>query len=135
MKKVLKVLSIPFIIILIIILYTIYLVNNNKNYLNNTINNIKENYKLNEEITYLNEYNHYYIFTTKTRVIVLNNEYEEVLNESIATIKEKEDNQELIYKTNKLMYEETTRDDNELIYKYYDATTKEFIKETIMEMQ
>ena len=122
-------------IILIITIYTIYLVNNNKNYLNNTINNIKENYKLNEEITYLNEYNHYYIFTTKTRVIVLNNEYEEVLNESIAIIKEKEDNQELIYKTNKLMYEETTRDDNELIYKYYDATTKEFIKETIMEMQ
>ena len=135
MKKALKVLSIPFIIILIITIYTIYLVNNNKNYLNNTINNIKENYKLDEEITYLNEYNHYYIFTTKTRVIVLNNEYEEVLNESIAIIKEKEDNQELIYKTNKLMYEETTRDDNELIYKYYDATTKEFIKETIMEMQ
>ena len=135
MKKALKVLSIPFIIILIITIYTIYLVNNNKNYLNNIINNIKENYKLDEEITYLNEYNHYYIFTTKTRVIVLNNEYEEVLNESIATIKEKEDNQELIYKTNKLMYEETTRDDNELIYKYYDATTKEFIKETIMEMQ
>ena len=135
MKKALKVLSIPFIIILIITIYTIYLVNNNKNYLNNTINNIKENYKLDEEITYLNECNHYYIFTTKTRVIVLNNEYEEVLNESIAIIKEKEDNQELIYKTNKLMYEETTRDDNELIYKYYDATTKEFIKETIMEMQ
>ena len=135
MKKVLKVLSIPFIIILIITIYTIYLVNNNKNYLNNIINNIKGNYKLDEEITYLNEYNHYYIFTTKTRVIVLNNEYEEVLNESIAIIKEKEDNQELIYKTNKLMYEETTGDDNELIYKYYDATTKEFIKETIMEMQ
>ena len=135
MKKALKVLSIPFIIILIITIYTIYLVNNNKNYLNNTINNIKENYKLDEEITYLNEYNHYYIFTTKTRVIVLNNEYEEVLNESIAIIKEKEDNQELIYKTNKYMYEETTRDDNELIYKYYDATTKEFIKDTIMEMQ
>lgn len=135
MKKALKVLSIPFIIILIITIYTIYLVNNNKNCLNNTINNIKENYKLNEEITYLNEYNHYYIFTTKTRVIVLNNEYEEVLNESIAIIKEKEDNQELIYKTNKLMYEETTRDNNSLIYKYYDATTKKFIKETIMEMQ
>ena len=94
MKKTFKILNIPLIIILIITIYTIYLVNNNKNYLNNTINNIKENYKLNEEITYLNEYNHYYIFTTKTRVIVLNNEYEEVLNESIAIIKEKEDNQE-----------------------------------------
>ena len=135
MKKTFKILNIPLIIILIITIYTIYLVNNNKNYLNDTIKNIKENYQISEEITYLNEYNHYYIFTTKTKVIVLNNEYEEILNEDIKTIKEKEENQELIYKTNKLMYEETTLKDNKLIYRYYDATTKEFIKETIMEMQ
>ena len=135
MKKTLKFISIPFIIIIFIIASIIYLTNHNNKYLDSITKNIKDNYQINEEITYSNKYNNYYIFTTKTRVIVLNNEYEEILNESIAIIKEKEDNQELIYITNKLMYEETTRDDNSLIYKYYDATTKEFIKETIMEMQ
>ena len=53
----------------------------------------------------------------------------------IEILSNNKNNYPLIYKNNKLMYEETTREDNELIYKYYDATTKEFIKETIMEMQ
>ena len=135
MKKTLKILSIPLIIILITISYTIYLIINNNNYLDSITKNIKDNYQINEEITYSNEYNNYFIFTTDTRVIVLNNEYTEVLNESIATIKNRTENQELIYKTNKLMFEETTTNDGKLIYKYFDASNGEFIKETIMEMQ
>lgn len=135
MKKALKILIIPFIIILGITIYTVYLTNNNTNYLDKTLKNIKDNYQINEEITYSNEYNNYYIFTTKTKVIVLNNEYKEVLNESITNIKEREDNQELIYKTNKLMFEETILDDNNLTYKYYDASNYELVKETVLEMQ
>ena len=135
MKKALKILIVPFIIILGITIYTVYLTNNNTNYLDKTLKNIKDNYQINEEITYSNEYNNYYIFTTDTRVIVLNNEYTEVLNENITNIKERKDNQELIYKTNKLMFEETTTNDSKLIYKYFDAVNGEFIKETIMEMQ
>ena len=133
MKKILKVISIPLIIIIIISTYIIYLVHNNNKYLNNITKDIYENYDIEEEITYLNEYNNYYIFATDTRVIVLNNEYTEVLNESIAILDEKKDNQSLIYKTNKLMYEETTLKKSKLIYKYYDATNGEFIKETVME--
>ena len=135
MKKTLKILIIPFIIILIITTYIIYLTNDNTNYLNDITKNIKANYQINEEITYSNIYNNYYIFTTKNKVIVLNNEYTEVLNESITNIKERKDNQELIYKTNKLMFEETTTNDGKLIYKYFDASNGEFIKETIKEMQ
>lgn len=134
-KKILKIVGIPLIIILIIFIYIASIVNNNKKYLDSITQNIKENYQINEEITYSNQYNNYYIFTTKTRVIVLNNEYSEILNESIATIQEIPKNQELIYKTNKLMFEETILKADKLIYKYYDATTKEFIKETVMERQ
>lgn len=135
MKKTLKILIIPFIIILGITIYIVYLTNNNTNYIEKTLKNIKDNYQLNEEITYYNEYNNYYIFTTETKVIVLNNEYEEVLNESITNIKKRKDNQELIYKTNKLMFEETILDDNNLTYKYYDASNYELVKETVLEMQ
>ena len=42
---------------------------------------------------------------------------------------------ELIYKTNKLMYEEKEIKDKNLTYKYYDATTGDFIKETTMELK
>ena len=135
MKKTLKILIIPFIIILVITIYTVYLTNNNIKYLDKTLKNIKDNYQIDEKITYSNEYNNYYIFTTKDRVIVLNNEYEEVLNESIVDIKERKDNQELIYKTNKLIFEETILKDNSLTYKYYDASNYELVKETVLEMQ
>lgn len=135
MKKTLKILIIPFIIILVVTIYTVYLTKNNANYLDKTLRNIKDNYQINEEITYYNEYNNYYIFTTKTKVIVLNNEYEEVLNESITNIKKRKNNQALIYKTNKLMFEETILDDNNLTYKYYDASNYELVKETVLEMQ
>ena len=135
MKKTLKILIAPFIIILGITIYTVYLTNNNNYYLNKTLKNIKDNYQINEEITYYNEYNNYYIFTTKTKVIVLNNEYEEILNEDITNIKKRKNNQELIYKTNKLMFEETILDDNNLTYKYYDASNYELVKETVLEMQ
>ena len=133
MNKYLKILSIPFIIILCITLYIYYLVNHNQKYLDSITKNIKENYQIDEEITYSNEYNNYYIFTTKSRVIVLNNEYNEILNESIATIKNINDNQELVYKTNKLMFVEKELKKDNLIYRYYDASNSEFIKETVME--
>lgn len=135
MKKTLRILSIPLIIILIVILYISYLVNHNYKFLDSITQDIKDNYPINEEITYSNKYNNYYIFTTKSKVIVLNNEYEEVLNDSIAIIKNREDNQELIYKTNKLMFEEKELKNNNLIYKYYDASNGEFIKETVMEQK
>ena len=133
MKKILKILIIPVIILIIILIYTIYLVNNNRNYLNNITKDIKANYPLTEEITYSNKYNNYYIFTTKTKVIVLNNEYTEILKENISNIITPPKNQKLIYKTNKLMYEETILKEDKLIYKYYDATNGEFIKETVLE--
>ena len=135
MKKILKIISIPLIIILLVILYISYLTNNNQNYLNNITKGIKDNYQIEDEITYSNMYNNYYIFTTKSKVIVLNNEYQEVLNESLSTIKNRTENQELIYKTNKLMFEETELKKNNLIYKYYDASTGELLKETTMEQQ
>ena len=135
MKKNLKIISIPLIIILLVILYISYLTNNNQNYLNNITKGIKDNYQIEDEITYSNKYNNYYIFTTKSKVIVLNNEYQEVLNESLSTIKNRTENQELIYKTNKLMFEETELKKNNLIYKYYDASTGELLKETTMEQQ
>lgn len=134
MKKLLRILLIPVIILIIVILYLSHLSNHNQNYLDNITQDIKDNYQIDEEITYSNLYGNYYIFTTKSQVIVLNKEYKEILKDSISTIKIKKD-MELIYKTNQLMYEETEVDDKVLTYKYYDATTGDFIKETTMELK
>lgn len=134
MKKILKIALIPLIIIIVVILYLSYLSNANQKYLNSITKDIKANYQINEEITYSNLYGNYYVFTTKSNVFVLNKEYEEVLKISIAEIKIKED-MDLIYKTNKLMYETSEVKDKILTYKYYDAMTGDFIKETTMELK
>lgn len=134
-KKILHIALIPCIIIITAILYLSYLSNTNQNYLDSITKKIKENYQINEDITYANQYGNYYVFTTKSEVIVLNKEYEEILKENIASIKTREENMELIYKTNQLMYETKEVKDKVLTYKYYDAKTNDFIKETIMEQK
>lgn len=134
MKKLLQIILIPIIIIIVVIIYISYLSNSNQKYLDSITENIKDNYQIDEEITYSNLYGNYYIFTTKSKVFVLNKQYEEILSDSIATIKIKED-MELIYKTNMLMYEEKQVKDKVVTYKYYDATTGDFIKETTMELK
>ena len=133
MKKIIKII-LPLLILVAIYMLILSVINNkNENYMNNITENIKENYDLEEEITYSNLYGNYYILTTSKEVIVLNKEYEEILKEDITTLASNPDNYDLIYKNNKLMYEETILKKDKLTYKYYDATTNEIIKETNME--
>lgn len=133
MKKVLKVILIIITIIVISLLLLSYINNRNHNYLDNISKDIKKHYKIKEKITYSNIYGNYYIFTTKDKVIVLNKEYEEVLENEINILAENKNNYELIYKNSKLMYEETILKKDKLTYKYYDATSYKLIKETTME--
>ena len=134
MKKIIKLLALVIIIILTITIIMFSLINKNNKYLNSITKDIKSNYKLKSDITYSNKYG-YYIFTTSTKVIVLNKEFEEILSKDIDILDKNKNNYELIYKNNKLMYEETILKNNKLTYKYYDATNNELIKETKMEQK
>lgn len=133
MKKVIKVILIIITIVVIYLLVLFYINNRNHKYLDNISKDIKKHYKIEEKITYSNIYGNYYIFTTDTKVIVLNKEYEEVLENEINILAENKKNYELIYKNSKLMFEETILKKDKLIYKYYDATSYKLIKETTME--
>lgn len=135
MKKLRIILPIILCIIIFIILSISFILNRNNNYLEKMTKKIQDNYEIKEEITDINQYGNYYIITTTKNVIVLNKEYQEIRKEDINILAEKDDNMELIYKTNKLMYEEKQVEDKVLIYKYYDATTGNFIKETTMEQK
>ena len=129
MKHILKILFLLLIISITIILILSNINKNNNKYLDNITKNIKENYNIKEKITYSNLYGNYYIFTTKTKVIVLNKEYEEINKFDIEILSNNKNNYPLIYKNNKLMYEETIKKKNKIIYKYYDATNNKLIKE------
>lgn len=129
MKHILKILFLLLIISITIILILSNINKNNNKYLDNITKNIKENYNIKEKITYSNLYGNYYIFTTKTKVIVLNKEYEEINKFDIEILSNNKNNYPLIYKNNKLMYEETIKKKNKITYKYYDATNNKLIKE------
>ena len=135
MRKIHVSILIIVIILVVGVLYISYITTQNETQLNKIVQNIQENYNIKEEINYSNQYGNYYIITTKNQVIVLNKEYQEILKEDISSLAENKENLSLIYKTNKLMYEKTTRKENEITYKYYDATTGELIKTTSLERQ
>lgn len=132
MKKVIKIIIILLVLLLICILSLSYTITENNNYKERIINKVKKHYQI-DNIEYINYQDNYYIIKTKEEVIVLNKEFEEILKEKSIVLKENNNNYELVYKTNKLMYEKTTLNKNKVIYTYYDAKTNEKIKDTIME--
>ena len=132
-RTVLKIIIIVIALIFIGVFSLSYTINNNNSYKESIITNIKNNYNVNGDITYANYYGNYYIFTTNSNVIVLTKEYKEVLNEDINKLAKNTNNYELIYRTNKLMYEDTTVKDNKVTYDYYDANTYKKISSTTLE--
>ena len=75
----------------------------------------------------------YYIFTTKEKVIVLNKEFREVASEDKSQLAENKNDYQLIYKANKLMYEETILSKKAVTYKYYDSKTYKQLSKITLE--
>lgn len=121
MKKKYIILLIILIIIipLSIILYPVIKNNNYKKELYETIYK-NTDYK---EITYLNKDNNYYILKVKDKVIVLDLNYEEKL--SLDKKELYESNLDLVYRRNNLYYEEKVKEDEKLVYNFYDVYTNE----------
>lgn len=133
LKTIIKIIAVILLIILINIFSKTYIINKNKNYEESIEAIIKDNYQVNSKITYINIYGNYYIFTTKDNIIVLNKEFEEVLTEKLSALAPNTNNYEIIYRTSKLMYENTIIKKNSITYEYYDAKTYKQISKTTLE--
>ena len=105
-------------------------VNNNNNYQEELIKEIKDNYKIKENINNAYKYDNYTIFTTKKNIYVLDTNYNLILKDKNIKIKDKD---QIIYKNNQLMILKTKLIDNKLIYNYYDLDNK-LIKKVEMEI-
>ena len=126
-----KKLIIIFIILLsVIFIYINIHVNNNNNYQEELIKEIKDNYKIKENINNAYKYDNYIIFTTKKNIYVLDINYKQILKEDNIKLKDKE---QIIYKNNQLMILKTNKKENKLIYNYYDLDNK-LIKKVEMEI-
>lgn len=111
----------------------VYIVNRNNNYLNNILEDIKNNSEIKEDIIYYNKYNNYYIVLTKNNIIVLDKDYKEVYNNSTEKFQDKTSEYEIIYKIDIPIYEEIKKEGNTIKYIYYDVYTLEQIDEIEIE--
>ena len=131
-NKIVKIVIGIFIVLLICFFSLNYTVNNNISYVNSLKNNIEDNYKLGDDIKDINVYGGYYIISTDKEVIVLDNDFEEVVKENINKLSNNIDNYYLVYRTNKLMYEETVVKGKTLTYNYYDAYSYDYVSSIVL---
>lgn len=125
-----KILIIILIIIIILpIGIIIYPVIENNKYQNKLLDNIYENTSI-KNIEYLNKDNNYYIIKNKDKVIVLDLNYEEIY--SINTNELINSNLDLTYIRNNLYYKERKKENNKLVYKYFDVKTNEEVYTTTL---
>ena len=122
-----KIIIIFITIVIILLVSRIYMVVNNNSYKKDLEQEILNNYKLEQEIKYLNKSNLYYIILTNKNLIVLDDEYNEIKKEDINKIKEKNKDYEIVYRLNKVMYEKKKIKKAKIIYEYYAIYTNELI--------
>lgn len=114
-------------LILIFFLSRVYVVNKNNKYINTLEKEIKENYKINKDIKYLNKTNLYYIILTTDNLIVLDNKFNELLKDDTSKLYNFKKEHEIVYRLNKVMYETKKISKEKIIYEYYDIYTGELI--------
>lgn len=134
MKKIFKILIVIAILLIACILSLSYTINKNNNYQEKLLNRVKKYYP-NAKIDYINYQDDYYIYTTKEEIIILDKNYKEITKEKKLNLKQKKDNYEIVYKKEKIVYEETIQKKDKIIYTYYDAKTGEKINSITMEKQ
>ena len=122
MKRIIIIfLSITFILLMILVYIT------NDNYYNNISKSIKDNYA-NINLYYVNKYNDYYIFLSDENYGVLDGEYNEIMLISKSLVHDNTNNYDVIYKDNKLIYQEEVLDKDKLMINYYDIYTYQLDK-------
>lgn len=113
MKKVIIIILIVFLFILCSLIYI------NRTNSSNINKLIKKNYA-DIKLLYTNKYNSYYIFISEKNYGVLDKNYEEILLVDKENLCKKKKNYDIIYKDEKLMYEEEIFKNKKLTFNYYD---------------
>lgn len=135
-KKIKKIRNIIILIVLAISIFlgiVYYITSRSDNYQNRLVKQVKKHYDIEEKISLINKYENNYIIITEDKVIVLNKKYKELVKENLSDLATNSKKYRLIYKNNKLMYEETILKKDKVTYSYYDAKTYEIIDTVVLE--
>ena len=128
-----KVIFVIFISVIIFFGIIFYISFSSDRYQDNLIKDVVRNYDiLDSDIVLVNKFDNHYIVITDQDVIVLDNRYDEILVENLNKLSVNPNQYKLIYKNNKLMYENTILSDDKVVYEYYDAYSYKLINKIVL---
>jgi len=104
----------------------LYMTVDDSRYNDKIINNILKNTSV-KKVNYLKKYNNYYIVMDKEYIYVFDLKYNEILSKDVMLIHGNDNNYDIIYKDDKLMYFNDYMKNDVLVYEYYDIDTYKLI--------
>ena len=113
-------------ILLVLFIAILYITINDNKYTNNLEKNILRNTSV-KRVDYLNKYNNYYIVIDREYLYVFDLKYNEILSKDIMLVHSNNNNYDIIYKDDNLMYFNDYIKDNVLVYEYYNIDTYKLI--------
>lgn len=118
-----KIIGIFFIFLALLYMYIYFVVSKNDNYL---FNEIVKNTDI-KDIDYINKNNYNYVVVTKNDIYVIDDDYEIIWQAECDSLNLKD--YDIVYKRNKVMYEDNIINGDYLVYRYYDVSNMDFIYE------
>ena len=119
-----------FILILIFSSMLIMILFDNR-YVNDIENKIIKNTDI-RDIVYVNEYDNNYIVMNNLYLYLFNDKYEEIYKVEIEDIYKNKNDYDIVYRDNTIMYMNSYKKKNGVIFKYYDIFTYELIDEVMV---
>ena len=113
-------------ILLVLFIAILYITINDNKYTNNLEKNILRNTSV-KRVDYLNKYNNYYIVIDREYLYVFDLKYNEILSKDIMLVHSNNNNYDIIYKDDNVMYFNDYIKDNVLVYEYYNIDTYKLI--------
>lgn len=99
------------------------------------INNLRENILKNtdiKEVEYVNKYDNNYIVKNYEYVYLLNSNYEEIYKVKLDLLHNNDNNYDLIYRNNTIMYMDNYQSEEGIVFKYYDIYNYKLIDEIVV---
>ena len=118
-------------IVLFLFISGLIIVGIDNGYVNSLEKEILDNTDIND-IQYVNKYDGYYLVEDKEYLYLLNNNYEQITSMNLNLIHNNSDNYDIVYRDQTIMYMDSYKNEEGIIFKYYDIYTYQVIDEIIV---
>ena len=102
---------------------------------NGYINRLEEDIYKNTDISnieYVNDYNGYYIVKNNEYIYLFNTDYEEITRIKSNLVYDNKNNYDIVYRDKTIMYMDNYKNEEGIIFKYYDIYTYEEVDKVII---